>query len=761
MSRRLPLLSGAFSLTHYRCLAAIVVVSCLRGLASTAQSSDAERRIDSLLAQMTLEEKFGQLQQLDGVAEGDYRPEHVDLVRRGLLGSTLNVRGARNVNALQHVAVDESRLRIPLIFAFDVIHGYRTIFPIPLGESATWDPEAVEHAAAVAAAEARSAGVVWTFAPMVDIARDPRWGRIAEGAGEDPWLGAAMARARVRGFQGDDYSQPDRIVACAKHWVAYGAAEGGRDYNTTDVSEHTLRSVYFPPFKAAVDAGVGTIMSAFNDLNGIPASGNPFTLTQVLRREWRFDGLVVSDYNSVVEMITHGFAADQADAARIALSAGTDMEMVSRSYATHGPRLVRAGLLAQSAVDEAVRRVLRIKIRAGLFERPYADEARERTTLHKMEFRAAARAIAARAMVLLKNDANILPLSPSVARLAVIGPLADDRRSTIGNWTGDGRLDDVVTVLAGIRNAVSRQTEVAYAEGAALDVRRMNEDVGARDAAADAARDEAVRVARSADAIVLVIGETGDMSGEAASRASLDLPGRQLDLARELIALGKPLAIVLMNGRPLSIPFLAERAPAILEAWFPGTEGGDAVADVLFGRVNPGGKLPVTFPRTVGQVPLYYNHMNTGRPYNEQEKYTSKYLDAPSTPLYPFGYGLSYTTFRFLDLRLSATRVPVDGQIVARITVENTGQRAGDEVVQLYLRDVAASVTRPVLELKGFRRVALEPGERRSVEFTLTRDALGFYNRDMRWIVEPGQFRVRVGNSSVGGLEASFEVTDR
>jgi beta-glucosidase len=725
------------------------------------QSSDLERRIDSLLAQMTLDEKFGQLQQLDGLAEGDYRPEHVDLVRKGLLGSTLNVRGARNVNALQHVAVDESRLRIPLIFAFDVIHGYRTIFPIPLGESATWDPEAVERAAAIAAAEARSAGVAWTFAPMVDIARDPRWGRIAEGAGEDPWLGAAMARARVRGFQGDDYSQPDRIVACAKHWVAYGAAEGGRDYNTTDVSEHTLRSVYFPPFKAAVDAGVGTIMSAFNDLNGIPASGNPFTLTQVLRREWGFDGLVVSDYNSVVEMINHGFAADEAEAARLALSAGTDMEMVSRSYATHGQRLVRAGLLSQSAVDEAVRRVLRIKLRAGLFEHPYADEARERTTLHKAEFRAAAREIAARAVVLLKNDGNILPLSPTVARLAVIGPLADDRRSTIGNWTGDGRLDDVVTVLAGVRNAVSRQTQVAYARGAALEVRMMKEDVGARDAAADSERDEAVRVARSADAIVLVIGETGDMSGEAASRASLDLPGRQLDLARELIALGKPLAVVLMNGRPLSIPLLAERAPAILEVWFPGTEGGDAVADVLFGRVNPGGKLPVTFPRTVGQVPLYYNHLNTGRPFDEQDKYTSKYLDAPSTPLYPFGYGLSYTTFHVSDLQLSATRIAVDGQIVVRVMVENTGRHAGEEVVQLYLRDVTASVTRPVLELKGFRRIALKPGERRSIEFTLTSDALGFYNRDMRWIVEPGEFRVRVGTSSVGGLEASFEIADR
>ena len=743
---------------HRRHSVAILgLVIVLNDHARVVQDSDIERRIDALLAQMTLEEKFGQLQQLDGGAEGGYRPEHVEMARRGLLGSTLNVRGARNVNALQRVAVDDSRLHIPLIFGFDVIHGYRTIFPIPLGEAATWDPGAVERAAAIGAAEARSAGVAWTFAPMVDIARDPRWGRIAEGAGEDPWLGAAMARARVRGFQGDDYSQPDRIVACAKHWVAYGAAEGGRDYNTTDVSERTLRSVYFPPFKAAVDAGVGTLMSAFNDLNGIPASGNRFTLTDVLRREWGFDGFVVSDYRSVVEMINHGAAADEADAARIALSAGVDMEMVSRSFAVNGPRLVAGRALPLSAVDEAVRRVLRIKLRAGLFEHPYADEARERATLHKPEFRAAAREIAARAMVLLKNDRNTLPLSPALARLAVIGPLADDRASTMGNWTGDGRADDVVTVLEGIRKAVSRETQVAYARGVALDVRTMRDEGAARD---DAGINEAVRAARSADAIVLVVGETGDMSGEAASRASLDLPGRQLDLARQLIAPGKPLAVVLMNGRPLSIPFLAERAPAILEAWLPGTEGGDAVADVLFGRVNPGGKLPATFPRTVGQVPIYYNHMNTGRPPDEQNKYTSKYLDAPWTPLYPFGHGLSYTTFHLSDLRLSATRIPIDGQIVVTVTVENTGPRIGDEVVQLYLRDVTASATRPVAELKGFQRVTLQPGERRSLDFTLTRDALGFYNRDLKWVVEPGRFTVRVGTSSVGGLEASFDVVE-
>ena len=533
---------------------------------------------------MTLEEKFGQLQQLDGEASGAYRPEHIELARKGLLGSTLNVRGAARVNELQRVAVEQSRLKIPLIFAFDVIHGYRTIFPIPLGESASWDPATVERSAAVAAAEARAAGVAWTFAPMVDIARDARWGRIAEGAGEDPFLGAALARARVRGFQGRDYSAPDRVVACAKHWVAYGAAESGRDYNTTEVSERTLRSVYFPPFKAALDAGVGTFMSAFNDLNGVPASANPWTLGQVLRREWHFDGVVVSDYNSVLELVNHGIAGDAAGAARAALPAGVDVEMVSRSYATHGADLVRRGAIPIAVVDEAVRRVLRIKIRAGLFERPYADPDRERDTIMKPEYRTAAREIAARSMVLLRNEDQTLPLSADVKRLAVIGPLADDRDSTLGNWTGDGRPEDAVTVLAGLRSALP-SADVTYAKGVTLDAGILT-DPAASESADRSGIAEAVALARHADAIVLVIGETGSMSGEATSRTSLDLPGRQVDLAREIVAIGKPVAVVLMNGRPVSIPWLATSAPAILEAWFPGTEGGHAVADVLLGKVN-------------------------------------------------------------------------------------------------------------------------------------------------------------------------------
>jgi beta-glucosidase len=706
---------------------------------------------------MTLEEKLGQLQQLDGMGEGTYRPEHLELARQGRLGSTLNVRGARNVNELQRAAVEQSRLRIPLVFGFDVIHGYRTIFPIPLGEAASWDPAAAERAAKVAAAEARAAGVNWTFAPMVDIARDARWGRIAEGAGEDPFLGAAMARARVRGFQGDDYSRPDRVIACAKHWVAYGAAEGGRDYNTTDVSERALRSIYFPPFRAAVEAGAGSVMSAFNDLDGIPSSANPFTLTQVLRKEWGFDGVVVSDYTSVLELIQHGVAADEAGAARLAVSAGVDMEMVSRSYATHVPRLVKDGKLPLAAVDEAVRRVLRVKLRAGLFESPYADADRERSTLLKPEFRAAAREIAGRSMVLLKNE-GVLPLPLSVGRLAVIGAVADDRADMMGNWTGDGRAEDVVTVLEGIKAAVP-SAQVTYAKGVAVDLRILA-DPDAYEAADRTGIEEAVGTARGADAVVLVLGETGAMSGEASSRASLDLPGRQRELAEKVIAAGKPTAVVLMNGRPLTIPWLADHATVILEAWFPGTEAGNAVADVVFGKVNPGGKLPVTFPRAVGQVPIYYNHKNTGRPPDEKNKYASKYLDVPWTPLFPFGHGLSYTKFQLSGLRVAEPRIRRDGRVTVSVNVENVGERAGDEVVQLYLRDVVASVTRPVQELRGFERVTLRPGERRSVRFVLGPEHLGLYDRQMNWIVEPGLFRVRVATSSEGGLEGSFEVIE-
>jgi len=748
-------------------------------------ASPLEQRIDALLARMTLEEKLGQLQQLDGHADGRYREEHAELARKGLIGSTLNVRGAKNANELQRVAVEQSRLKIPLIFGFDVIHGYRTVFPVPLGEAASWDVAVAERGAQVAAAEARAAGVHWTFAPMVDIARDARWGRVVEGAGEDPFLGAAMARARVRGFQGADFSAPDRVVACAKHWVAYGAAEGGRDYNTVDISERTLREVYFPPFRAAVEAGVGTFMSAFNDLNGVPTSGNRFTLTDVLRGEWGFDGFVVSDYESVREMLNHRYAADDADAARLGLTSGVDMEMVSRLYNQHGARLLGARRIRMADVDEAVRRVLRVKFRAGLFERPYADEAREASTLLSAEHLRAARESAVRSMVLLRNERETLPFSKELRSVAVVGPLADDPKAPLGSWTGDGRAEDTVTLLAGVRAKVSPRTRVLHAKGVAIDVRGANGNYDAPPPTAtnaggtnvagaantEAARlattptspdsiAEAVRVARDADAVIVAVGETAEMSGEAASRTSLDLPGRQMELIEAVHRTGKPYAVVLMNGRPLTINWVAENSPAVLETWFAGTQAGHAIADVLFGDTNPGGKLPVTFPRHVGQVPIYYSQKSTGRPPTDQ-KYTSKYLDVPVGPLYPFGHGLSYTQFRLSNLQVGGRQIRPDGRVVVTVEVENTGRRAGDEVVQLYVRDVAASVTRPVRELKGFERVTLRPGERRRVSFTLTPEHLGFLDRRMRFTVEPGEFRVFVGTSSVGGLEDGFRVTAR
>lgn len=728
-------------------LFALVSVLLLPTAPSQSQHpTNVEQRVNALLAQMTLEEKLGQLQQLDGEGNGNFRPEHLELIRKGLLGSTLNVRGAQRTNQVQRVAINESRLKIPVLFGFDVIHGYRTIFPIPLGEAASWDPSLAERSTAVAAQEANNAGVRWTFAPMVDIARDPRWGRISEGAGEDPYLGAAFARARVHGFQGNDYSAPDKVLACAKHWVAYGAAEGGRDYNTTDLSENTLREIYFPPFKAAVDTGVGTLMSSFNAINGVPASANAFTLTKVLRDEWKFDGFVVSDYTAVRELINHGLVGNEQDAAAVALNAGVEMEMVSRSYNQFGPKLLEQKRLSMATIDEAVRRILRIKFRLGLFDNPYTDEAREPNSLLRPESIRLAREIAGRSMVLLKNDRETLPLNKNVGSIAVIGPLADDRRAPLGWWAGDGKEENTVTPLAGIRAKVSAQTKVGFAKG--CDVKGDS----------TAGFQEAVDLAKSSDVAIVFVGETADMVGEAASWSSLDLPGRQLELVQAIHGTGKPTIVVLVNGRPLSIGWIVNNAPAILESWMGGTESGNAIADILFGDVNPGAKLPVTFPRTVGQVPIYYNHMNTGRPPEAENRYTSKYFDVPWTPLFPFGYGLSYTNFKITNLQLSAPSIPANGKLTVTVEVENVGRRAGDEVVQLYIRDVVATMTRPVKELKGFQRVTLQPGEKRRVEFVLDREHLGFWNREMRYVVEPGEFRVMVGSSSANVIEAKFEV---
>ncbi|MFI5347504.1 MAG: glycoside hydrolase family 3 N-terminal domain-containing protein [Elusimicrobiota bacterium] len=710
--------------------------------ASAAPKDPLDARVEALLKDMTQQEKLGQLQQLGGPVEGS--PELIELAGKGLLGSTLNVRGAKAVNALQRAALEKSRLKIPLIFGFDVIHGYRTVFPIPLALASSFDPSTAERAARLSAWEAFADGLRWTFSPMVDIARDPRWGRVAEGAGEDPFLGAAMARAYVRGYQGDDAAAPNTLAACAKHWVGYGAAEAGRDYSTTEISDRTLREIYFPPFRAAVESGVLTVMSAFNDLNGVPSSANRFTLTEVLRGEFGFRGFVVSDWDAVSQLIPHGIAADDADAARQGLNAGVDMEMDSRLYGAAVPALLKEGRVSSATLDEAVRRILRVKMRLGLFEHPYADESRA-AGAPDAESRAHAREAAVKSMVLLKNDGDVLPLSRNLRTVAVIGPLGDDGAAVLGSWFGDGRASEASTMLAGVRAALPG-AKVIYSTGCSVN--------GTTDEGFAAA----VAAAKGADAVILALGESGDMTGEATSRAYLDLPGRQLDLEKAVLAVGKPTVVVLLNGRPLTIPWTAEHAPAILEAWQPGTEGGRAIADILFGDANPGGKLPMTFPRAVGQVPLYYNHKNTGRPPEDANHYTSKYQDLPVTPQFPFGYGLSYAKFSLKAPSLSAIKIKTNGSLAVSTTLENVGTRPGDEVVQLYIHRTSGSVTRPVRELKGFNRVSLKPGDKKDVTFDLTPKELGFYGADMKWAVEPGDVEVFVGTDSAAGLSARFSV---
>lgn len=710
-----------------------------------------ERRIDSLLSLMTLEEKLGQLNQRVGGydhATGAIRQEDVRMLREGRVGAYLGVVGAGRTRGLQRIAVEESRLGIPLLFGLDVIHGFRTTFPIPLAEAATWNPELVEQAARVAAREATAAGIHWTFAPMVDIARDPRWGRIAEGAGEDPFLGSAMAVAKVRGFQGESLKDPYSLLACAKHFAAYGGAEAGRDYNTVDVSERTLCEIYFPPFKAAVEAGVGTLMSSFNEIAGIPSSGSRWLLTDVLRGEWRFNGFVVSDWEAILEMINHRVGATRTDVGVLALHAGVDMDMVSGIYANEMVDAVRAGLLKEAVVNEAVRRVLRTKVALGLFENPFrnCDTLRERTEMVRPEHLALARKLAQQAIVLLKNKNNVLPLSKTLRRLAVIGPLADDRHEPKGPWAAEGKPEDVVTVVEGIRTKLGPGVRVDFVKGCEI--------VG--DSGLEF--DRALKAARAADAVIAVVGEKETMSGEAASRAYLDLPGRQEDLVRELRTAEKPLVVIVMSGRPLTIARLVENADAVVQAWFLGSQSGNALADVMFGDANPSGKLPVTFPRTVGQVPIYYNHKSTGRPPVDTLKYTSKYIDVPTSPLFPFGFGLSYTTFAYSRLLLSDSSMSSGENLRVMVDVQNTGKRDGEEVVQLYIRDDVSSVTRPVKELKGFRRVALKAGEKTTVEFVLTPDDLAFYNLMMKHVIEPGWFTVMVGGNSAEVLLTKFRV---
>jgi beta-glucosidase len=696
-----------------------------------------------LLRKMTLEEKIGQMTQ-----SSRFNEELAKSVREGKIGSFLNVYGVEQTNKIQKIAVEESRLGIPLIFGIDVIHGFRTIFPIPLAEACSWDPDMVKKAASIAAREARASGIHWTFAPMVDIARDPRWGRIAEGSGEDPYLGSVMAAARVEGFQGKDLSASNAILCCLKHYVAYGAAEAGKEYSTVDMSERRLREVYLPPFKAGVKAGALSVMSAFNSLNGIPATANPFTLKTILRNEWSFKGFVVSDWDAIREVIVHGYAADEAEAAQKALEAGVDMDMEGNIYGTVLAKLVKEGKVPEKLIDNAVRRILFAKFKLGLFDKPYCDPAQESAVILHPEHVALSRDMARKSIVLLKNENSLLPLSKNVKSVAVVGPLADNKRDLLGTWSCAGRAEDVVSVLEGIKSKISSSTKISYAVGCNIS---GDETSGFA---------EAVRAAEKAEVIVAVIGESAAMSGEAASRTSLDLPGRQDELLKALQKTGKPLVAILMAGRPLSITWAAENIPAIVEAWHPGIQGGNAVADVLFGDFNPSGKLSVTFPRAVGQVPIYYSHENTGRP-ADRNKFTSKYIDAPVTPLYPFGYGLSYTKFKYNNLTLSAEKITADSQITVSAEIENAGQYEGDEVIELYIRDEKASVIRPVKELKGFTKVHLKPGEKKTVGFVLGPEELGFYNQEMKFVVEPGVFKVWVAWNSAEGLESSFEVVKK
>ena len=733
-----------------------------------------EALVEDLLERMTLEEKVGQLVQITPYQSLDLvelskqqqaaeeageqfefrpvlRPDLEDLLRAGRLGSILNLPDPSQVNRLQRVAVEESRLGIPLIVGNDVIHGFRTIFPIPLAESCTWDPALLERASRVAAEEASAAGVDWIFAPMVDVARDPRWGRIAEGAGEDPFLGQGMARARVRGFQAGDLESGRRIVACPKHYVAYGAAEGGRDYNTVDVSERTLREVYLPPFKAAIDAGAGSLMSSFNEIAGVPATCNPFILRTVLRDEWGWPGVVLSDYTAVRELIAHGVAADLKEAARLSILAGLDMDMVSDAYAEHLADLVREGAVPEALVDEAARRVLRLKHALGLFERPHVDESLAERLFLREDHRALALEVARESMVLVKNEGSLLPLDPAAGqRIAVIGPLADARRDLLGTWALGGRPEDVETVLEGLSAyAGSALTHVA---GCAL----------TGDAPADV--DAAVAAASAADVVVVVLGEGSNLSGEARSRGSLGLPGRQQELLDAVCEVGKPVVAVLMSGRPLVIPRMAEQVTSLLVAWHGGVRAGRAVADLLFGAASPSGRLTASWPRAMGQIPVYYAHKNTGRPSEGAgttqflEPFTSRYVDQPNEPLFPFGYGLDYTTFSYRDLKVETPVVGAAGTLAVSAVVENAGTRDGAEVAQLYVRDLVASVTRPVKELRGFQRVALAPGEARTVRFEVPVSDLGFWDQQMRYVVEPGAFAVWVGPSSAEGLEGRFEV---
>lgn len=752
------------------CILLGVFLSAALATLAAPPPSEIKAKVESLLSRMTLDEKIGQLAQIGGLDIIPDVPKPEESIRKSRAGSILWVSDTANINKLQKMAVEETRLKIPLIFGLDVIHGYRTIFPMPLAMAASWDMAMIERVQSVAAREARASGIAWTFAPMVDIARDPRWGRLIEGAGEDPYLGAAVARAQVRGFQGNDLSSPEKMLACAKHFAGYGAADGGRDYDSAYIPEEQMWNVYLPPFQAAREAGVATFMAAYMDLNDIPATGNKFLLQDVLRQAWRFDGFVVSDAFSVRDLATHGFARDAKDAAFRAFTAGVNMDMASGTYLSHLPALVKEGKVPVAAIDAAVRPILAAKYALGLFERPYVDEARAKQVVAMPGNRQAARDAARRSAVLLRNEGAQLPLAKDPSKtVAVIGPLADSKRDLLTMWSGfDLDPSKTVSILEGIRGKLGGGSRVEYAQGVqiAKAFRSMFDNmVGGPPVRAwtgeqaDAEFLKAVELAKRSDQVVLVMGELAMMSAELASQSSLELPGRQQQLMEAVVATGKPVTLVLVNGRPLNIQWAATHIPSILEVWHPGTEGGNAVADLLFGDANPGGKLPVTWPRNGGQIPVYYAHNLTHQP-DTAPGFTSRYWDQPSKPLYPFGYGLSYSRFSVSNLRLKADTVKLGDSVEVSVDVENGSNRAGEEVVQVYIHQQAGRASRPVRQLKGFEKVALNAGEKKTLRFVLGKNELSYWNgQDRRWIQEAESFDLWAGTDSNASLHAAFKLT--
>ena len=753
--------------------ALICTLSALMTVVASGQTPSAvlpddkavEKRVNALLDRMTLEEKIGQLSQLFLFGPSK---QVDDALAKGQLGSLLFVTDPARINSLQRIAVEKSRLHIPLIFGFDVIHGFRTIFPVPIAMAASWDPSMVSAAQAIAAKEASSVGINWTFAPMVDIARDPRWGRIVEGAGEDPWLGSAMAAAQVRGFQGEYIGSPDHVLACMKHFAGYGAAEGGRDYDASNISETLLWNVYLRPFHAAVEAGVGSAMSAYMDLNDVPATGNRWLLHDVLRGDWRFQGFVVSDANAVKSLVVHGFAKDLPDAAVLALDAGVDMEMAigTTAYSQNLAAAISSGKVTVQQIEEADRAILGMKVRLGLFEHPYVDEARAARALATPEHRTAARVAAERSAVLLRNEGRLLPLGKTAyAKIAVVGPLADSQVDTLGSWAFNEDLTETVTVLAGLRNKAGSQAQLTFAPGVEISRKfpspfaQLSRSKPPAPWTPEQAKDElrkAVDLAGSSDLTILVLGETQQMSGESASRESLALPGNEEQLLEAVAATGKPVVLVLLNGRPLDIRWAAQHIPAILEAWYPGTQGGNAIANLLFGDAVPGGKLPVTWPRDSGQVPIYYAHNTTQGP----ESQGKRYWDEESTPLYPFGYGLSYTTFTFSNLHVSQPQFRIGQTAEVTADVENTGPSTADEVPQIYIHQQYGSTSRPVRELKGFERITLAAHEKKTVHFSLGSKELSYWSAAKKaWVEEPARFDVWVGADSQATLHGSFTIT--